>query len=212
MRTVLRRIGSETRYLIAGFPFSIVFFVLAVVGFAAGVGTVVVWIGLPILAGTLMTARGMADVERRRLREILGRPLPRPRYRPAPEHAGVFRRTVNPLTSGQSWLDLLYGVVSLPVAILSFVFAIVWWAGTILGLTYPIYGWAIARMPDNHGLAELLGFGDSAVVEVAFNTAIGVLFAVTLPVVLHGAALVRAGLGRTMLTGVAELHERIDDL
>ncbi|MER7208728.1 sensor domain-containing protein [Streptosporangium sp. NPDC000239] len=212
MRTVLRRIGSDTRYLIAGFPLSLVFFVLAVVGFSAGVGTVVVWVGLPILAGTLMMARGMADVERRMLPEILGRPVPRPRYRPAPERAGAFRRMVNPLTSGQSWLDLLYGIVSLPLAILTFVVAVVWWAGTILGLTYPIYGWAIARMPDNHGLAELLGFGDSAVVEVAFNTAIGVLFAVTLPLMLHGAALVRAGLGRAMLTGVAELHERIDDL
>ncbi|MER7132924.1 sensor histidine kinase [Streptosporangium saharense] len=212
MRSVLRRIGSDTRYLLAGFPVSIVFFVLAVAGFSAGVGTVVVWIGLPILAGTLMMARGMADVERRMLADVLGRPVPRPRYRPAPERAGRFRRLVNPLTSGQSWLDLLYGILSFPLTVLAFVVTVTWWAGTILGLTSPIYGWITARIPGNQGLAELLGFGGGVLADVIVNTTIGVLFALTLPLVLRGAALVQSGLGRAMLTGVAELHERIDDL
>ncbi|MEV7011517.1 sensor domain-containing protein [Streptosporangium sp. NPDC051022] len=212
MRTLLRRIGSDSRYLIVGFPVSIVFFCLALVGFAAGAGTVIVWVGVPILATTLLVARGLADVERRMLPEVLGRPVPRPRYRPAPENAGWFRRMVNPLTSGQSWLDLLYGIVSFPVSVVTFVIAVTWWAGTVIGLTYPLYGWIIARIPDNHGLPELLGFGDSVAVEVVFNTVIGVMFALTLPVMLRGAALIQAGLGRAMLTGVAELHERIDDL
>ncbi|MEV4097346.1 sensor histidine kinase [Streptosporangium saharense] len=212
MRSVLRRIGSDTRYLLAGFPVSIVFFVLAVAGFSAGVGTVVVWIGLPILAGTLMMARGMADVERRMLADVLGRPVPRPRYRPAPERAGRFRRLVNPLTSGQSWLDLLYGILSFPLTVLAFVVTVTWWAGTILGLASPIYGWITARIPGNQGLAELLGFGDGVLADVIVNTTIGVLFALTLPLVLRGATLVQSGLGRAMLTGVAELHERIDDL
>ncbi|MFF4989867.1 sensor histidine kinase [Streptosporangium saharense] len=212
MRSVLRRIGSDTRYLLAGFPVSIVFFVLAVAGFSAGVGTVVVWIGLPILAGTLMMARGMADVERRMLADVLGRPVPRPRYRPAPEHAGRFRRLVNPLTSGQSWLDLLYGILSFPLTVLAFVVTVTWWAGTILGLSYPVYGWITARIPGNQGLAELIGFGDGVLADVILNTVIGVMFALTLPLVLRGAALVQSGLGRAMLTGVAELHERIDDL
>ncbi|GAA3429387.1 sensor histidine kinase [Streptosporangium sandarakinum] len=212
MRTLLRRVGVDTRYLLAGFPVSVFFFCLMVTGFAAGVGTVVVWIGVPILATTLLAARGLADTERRMLPEVLGRPLARPRYRPAPEGAGRFRRIANPLTNGQSWLDLLYGIVSFPIAIVTFVFAVTWWAGTIIGLTYPIYGWVLAAIPGNQGLPELLGLGDAVWVEVAFNTGIGVLFALTLPIVLRGCALVRAGLGRAMLVSVAELHERIDDL
>ncbi|SFI89856.1 Signal transduction histidine kinase [Streptosporangium canum] len=212
MRTLLRRIGTDSRYLIAGFPLSIVFFVLMVAGFAAGIGTVVVWVGLPVLATTLLVARGMADVERRMLPEVLGRAVPRPRYRPAPETAGWFRRMVNPLTSGQSWLDLLYGIVAFPISIVTFVFTVTWWAGTILGLATPLYGWITAAIPGNEGLAYLLGFGDSVWIDVAINTSIGVLFALTLPLVVRGAALIRAGLGRALLTGVAELHERIDDL
>ncbi|WP_449066252.1 sensor histidine kinase [Planomonospora algeriensis] len=212
MRSLLRRIGTDTRYLLTGFPLSVIAFCLAVVGFAAGLGTTVVWVGVPILAATLMLARGFADIERRSLPQVLGHPVARPRYRPAPETAGWFRRAVNPLTSGQSWLDLLHAIVNFPVAVVTFSVAVTWWAGTVLGLTAPIYGWIIASIPDNHGLAELLGFGDSALAEVILNTAIGAVFAITLPVVLRGAALVQAGLGRAMLTGVAELQERIDDL
>ncbi|MBG0831185.1 sensor domain-containing protein [Planomonospora sp. ID67723] len=212
MRSLLRRVGIDTRYLLLGFPLAVVAFVLMVAGFSAGIGTVVVWIGVPILALTLLLARGFADLERRMLPEVLGRPVARPRYRRAPESAGWFRRMVNPLTSGQSWLDLIYGIVNFPVAVVTFCFTVTWWAGTILGLTAPIYGWIIASIPDNHGLAELLGFGDSALAEVTLNTVIGVLFAITLPVVIRGGALIQAGLSRAMLTGVAELHERIDDL
>ncbi|GGL00331.1 histidine kinase [Planomonospora parontospora subsp. parontospora] len=212
MRSLLRRIGTDTRYLLTGFPLSVIAFCLALTGFAAGLGTVVVWLGVPILAATLMLARGFADIERRSLPQVLGYQVARPRYRRAPENAGWFRRMANPLTSGQSWLDLLHAIVNFPIAVVTFCIAVTWWAGTVLGLTAPIYGWIIASIPDNHGLAELLGFGDSALAEVILNTAIGAVFAITLPVVLRGAALVQAGLGRAMLTGVAELQERIDDL
>ncbi|GAA2877903.1 sensor histidine kinase [Streptosporangium fragile] len=213
MRTLLSRIGADTRYLILGFPLAIIWFVAMTAGFAAGVGTVVVWVGLPILATTLLVARGFADVERRRLPEVLGRPVARPRYRPAAENAGWFRRLVNPLTNGQSWLDLLYGIVAFPISLVTFVFTVTWWAGTILGLTYPLYGWIIEAIPGNNGgLGLLLGLGGSVWIDVLINTVIGVLFALTLPMIVRSAALLQAGLGRAMLTGVAELHERIDDL
>ncbi|MFC4056811.1 sensor histidine kinase [Planomonospora corallina] len=212
MRSLLRRIGTDTRYLLLGLPLSVIAFSLMVAGFSAGVGTVVVWVGVPILAATLMAARGFADLERRMLPEVLGRPVARPRYRPAPQGAGWFRRMVNPLVSGQSWLDLLHGILNLPIALVTFCVTATWWAGTIAGLTAPIYGWITASIPGNTGLAELIGLGDSVVMEVVLNTVIGLLFAITLPAVVRGAALVQAGFGRAMLTSVAELQERIDDL
>ncbi|GIH79082.1 sensor domain-containing protein [Planobispora longispora] len=211
MRSPLRRIGIDTRYLLISFPLALIAFCLTVVGFSAGVGTVVVWIGVPILAATMMLARGFADLERRMLPEVLGRPVARPRYRPAPRAAGFFRRLVNPMANGQSWLDLLYAVVNFPIAVVTFCLTVTWWAGAVLGLTYPIYGWILEGIPDNNGPAELLGFGDGVLVGVIFNTAIGVLFAITLPLVVRGAALVQSGLSRAMLTAVAELHERGDD-
>lgn len=208
----MRRVLLDTRYTLVGFPTTLIGFVLMLVGFAAGLGTSVVWIGVPLLAGTLMVARGFADAERGWLSDVLGRPPVRPRYKPVPEGAGRFRRLVNPLTSGQSWLDLLHGILNLPFAIIAFCLTIVFWAIPLAALTWPLYGIITSNIPGNMELPELLGLGDGYLVNAVFYVALGLVFALIGPFVIRGAALVRAGLGRALLTGVAELQERIDDL
>ncbi|MFF0861028.1 sensor histidine kinase [Nonomuraea sp. NPDC003560] len=212
MRSLMRRVLLDTRYTLVGFPTAVIGFVTMVAGFAAGVGTAVVWIGVPLLAGTLLVARGFADAERGWLSDVLKRPPVRPRYRPAPEGAGRFRRIVNPLTNGQSWLDLLHGILNFPFAILAFVLTVVFWAIPVLGLTYPLYGLVTSRIPGNSELPELLGLGSGYVVNTIFYVSLGLVFTFVMPFMVRGAALVRAGLGRALLTGVAELQERIDDL
>ncbi|MEV5888924.1 sensor histidine kinase [Nonomuraea fuscirosea] len=212
MRSLTRRVLLDTRYTLVGFPTTLIGFVLMIAGFAAGVGTAVVWIGVPLLAGTLMVARGFADAERGWLSDVLRRPPVRPRYKPAPPGAGRFRRLINPLTSGQSWLDLLHGILNLPFAIIAFVLTVVFWAIPVAGLTYPLYGLVTSRIPGNTELPELLGLGDSYGVNVLFYVSIGLVFTLLMPFVIRGAALLRSGLGRALLTGVAELQERIDDL
>lgn len=208
----MRRVLLDTRYTLVGFPTTLIGFVLMLVGFAAGLGTSVVWVGVPLLAGTLMVARGFADAERGWLSDVLGRPPVRPRYKPVPEGAGRFRRLVNPLTSGQSWLDLLHGILNLPFAIIAFCLTIVFWAIPLAALTWPLYGIITSNIPGNMELPELLGLGDGYLVNAVFYVALGLVFALIGPFVIRGAALVRAGLGRALLTGVAELQERIDDL
>ncbi|MGP3919099.1 sensor histidine kinase [Nonomuraea sp. 10N515B] len=212
MRSLTRRVLLDTRYTLVGFPTAVIGFVLMIAGFSAGVGTAVVWIGVPLLAGTLMVARGFADAERGWLSDVLKRPPVRPRYKPAPPGAGRFRRLINPLTSGQSWLDLLHGILNFPFAILSFVLTVVFWAIPLAGLTWPLYGFITMRIPGNTELPELLGLGDGYVVNSVFYLSIGLVSTLLMPVMVRGAALIRAGLGRALLTGVAELQERIDDL
>ncbi|SEG91310.1 Signal transduction histidine kinase [Nonomuraea solani] len=212
MRSLMRRVLLDTRYTLVGLPTTLIGFVLMLAGFAAGLGTAVVWIGVPLLAGTLMLARGFADAERGWLSDVLKRPPVRPRYKPAPAGAGRFRRLVNPLTSGQSWLDLLHGIINLPFAIISFVLTVVFWAVPLAGLTWPIYGIITSQIPGNMELPELLGMGDGYWINSMFYVSIGLVFTLLMPFVIRGAALVRAGLGRALLTGVAELQERIDDL
>ncbi|TMR90674.1 sensor histidine kinase [Nonomuraea basaltis] len=212
MRSLMRRVLLDTRYTLVGFPTAVIGFVLMIAGFSAGVGTLVVWIGVPLLAGTLMVARGFADAERGWLSDVLKRPPVRPRYKPAPPGAGRFRRLVNPLTSGQSWLDLLHGIIVFPFAILSFVLTVVFWSIPLAGLTYPLYGIITSRITGNQELPQLLGLGDGYLVNVVFYVSVGLVFTLIMPFMVRGAALIRAGLGRALLTGVAELQERIDDL
>ncbi|MBC8091049.1 MAG: sensor domain-containing protein, partial [Pseudonocardia sp.] len=63
-RRVPTDLGRGYAYLLAGLPLGIVAFVVAVTGFSVGVGTLVVWVGLPVLVGTLVAARGLAAAER----------------------------------------------------------------------------------------------------------------------------------------------------
>ena len=208
----MRRVLLDTRYLLIGFPTAVIAFAILLTGLSAGLGTAVVWIGVPILSGTLLIARGFADVERGWLSEVLGRPAVRPRYQPAPEGAGRFRRMVQPMTSGQSWLDLLHGILNFPFALVGFVVAVVFWAIPIAGLTYPVYGVITSNIPGNTELPELLGLGGGYLIDSVFYVGLGLLGLLIMPLMVHGAALMRAGLGRGLLTGMAELQERIEDL
>lgn len=171
-----------------------------------------VWLGVPVLALTLLIARGMGDVERLRIRAVLGRDLPRPRYPRSPPGAGVLRKTVTLLAGGQPWLDVLHALLNFPVALVAFCVTVVWWCVTISGLTYPLYGWILSNIPDNHQLPELLGFGRGYLVDSVFYLVVGGVFALTLYPVVRSCALIKASLARALLTGVAELQERIDDL
>ncbi|GAA0412630.1 sensor histidine kinase [Acrocarpospora corrugata] len=212
MRTLIPRLTADTRYLLLGFPFATAAFCVLITGFAAGSGLVVVWIGVPILGLTLLVARGFGDLERARLESVLGRALPRPRYPRTPPEASYLRRVVNPLLIGQSWLDLLYGVVVFPISILTFVITVTWWALVITGLTWPLYGWILSNIPGNTELPELLGLGSGYIVNSLFYLSLGLLATATLYPVIRACAVFQASLGRAMLTGVAELRERIEDL
>lgn len=212
MRRLLSRLGGDTVYILVGFPLATITFCLTITGLSAGAGLLVVWLGVPVLALTLLIARGMGDVERLRIRAVLGRDLPRPRYPKSPPGAGVLRKTVTPLAGGQPWLDVLHALLNFPVALVAFCVTTVWWCVTISGLTYPLYGWILSNIPDNHQLPELLGFGRGYLVDSVFYLVAGVVFALTLYPVVRSCALIKASLARALLTGVAELQERIDDL
>ncbi|MFI6324303.1 sensor domain-containing protein [Nonomuraea sp. NPDC050556] len=201
MKSLPRRIAADTHYNLVGLPTSIASFSLTIAGIAAGVGSLVAVVGLPVLAGTGAMARTFADHERAALTEVVDQPLERPHYAAAPAGAGWFRRALNPLASGQTWMDLLHAIVTFPLSLVSFVLTVVWWAGAIAGLTFPLYGWILYRIPDFHSsLPELLGLGSDLTTYVVFNTALGVAFAVTLPVVVRLAALTRASMAQILLT------------
>jgi signal transduction histidine kinase len=205
----LRQLGVDTGYVLLGFPLAIVSFSVAVAGFSAGLGTLVVVVGLPILAGTLLIARFFADVERLRIPAVLRRPRTRPAYRAAKPGAGMWRRIITPFTQVQFWLDLAHAIVHFPMAVATFCIVVSWWASAIGGTLSVAWDWSIPRGPDNHSLAQLIGLGGSTFARVGLQTAIGVVCLISLPVVVRGCALISAGFSRLLLTGVAEMHQTI---
>jgi signal transduction histidine kinase len=214
---MLRQLAVDTGFTLIGLVVSVASFALIITGLCTGAGLLVLTIGLPILALTMLIARMFADLNRVGIRAVLRRPSPRPIYPAPPESAGWIRRMVNPLFGGQSWLDITAGVIDLPFAIIAFTLTITWWSAAIGGLTYGLWQWSLPNDPSNPGgvvidnepLSEVLGFGTSTSAEITVNAVIGLFFLLTLPLVVRGAALMRAYVLRALLCGVAELRRQI---
>ena len=212
VRRMLRQLGVDAAYCLSGLPLAVVQFAVLIAGFCLGVGTIVITAGFPILAGTMFAARGFADIERLRISPVLRRERIRPEYTQPPRGAGVWRRIFHPLGQVQSWLDWTHGIFNLIPAIISFVFVVVWWAGALAGTTYFVYDRFIPRGPGDQQLHELLGMADTTANRIGLNTAIGLFFLLTLPLITRGAALMQASFGRGLLTGIAEIRGKISTL
>ncbi|WP_324276681.1 sensor histidine kinase [Blastococcus brunescens] len=212
-RDPLRQLGVDTGYALTGFPVAIASFVVVVTGLALGAGLLVVWVGVAVLAATLLAARGFATIERAWLPAVLGHPVPAPAYR-SPE-GGLLRKLMTPVRDPQTWLDALHGLVRFPVAIASFVVTVTFWSVALGGITYAAWDWALpdaSTDPDTMDLLELLGVQSSAGSRIALYTGIGLVVAVLLPFVVRGFALLQASLGRVMLTSRAAAQAEIGRL
>jgi signal transduction histidine kinase len=196
--TASQRFWRGYGYLLGGLPLCIVAFVIAVVGFAAGIGTIVVWLGLPILAGTLRASRGLAGVERRGAEWATGRPLP-PHYYRERRGRGI-GRLFSMLADPQSWRDVLHAVVAFPVRVAMFVIAVVWTVGGLGSVLYITWQWALPDDDGDGGLFWLIFGYEFRLGEIALNTALGVIMVATAPLVIRGLVAARAGLARGLLT------------
>jgi signal transduction histidine kinase len=212
--TAGNRLTRGFSYLLAGLPVGIIAFVVAVAGFTTGVSTLVVWIGLPILVGTLYAARGLAAVERRAAHWATGRELPPHHYRPARGHR-VARRLLVALLDPQSWRDLLHCVVAFPVRVAAFSIAVSWAIGGLGSTLYVLWEWSLPRSEGyyHNGLFGLITGSSTRLGDIALNTAIGVLMLLSLPWVVRGLVAAQAGLARGLLTNqTAALRARTEQL
>lgn len=210
---LVRQALVDSGYALLSLPVGVLAFVLVVTGLATGAGLVVVWIGVAVLAATLLAARGLATFERSQLPAVLGRPVPRPAYL-VPD-GGRVRRLLTPLRDPQSWLDALHAVLRLPLAVLAFTVTVTVWALALGGITYGLWDWALpdpSTDPDNTDLLELLGLQSSAGLRILLYTAIGLLAAVLLPAAVRAVALLHAQLGRALLTSRAAAQAEIGRL
>lgn len=199
---IIRRLGRDFAYTFLGLPLAVLGFGLTVPLFAAGLGTAVVGVGIPLLVLTLLVARGFADLERVRLAQLTGRATPRPLYAPAPEGAGWFRRLTAPLTQPQSWLDLLYAVLNLPIAILAFVLPVTWWAMALGGTTYWYWGRFLPRGENTDIFIETMMGADTAHNRTIFYTLVGVVALLTVSFVQRAGAALYAAFAQVLLTRV----------
>ncbi|MFI5657993.1 sensor domain-containing protein [Streptomyces sp. NPDC051684] len=149
----------EIGHTITSLPVAIAGFVFAVTLFSLGVGTLVVWVGLPVLAAALAGARGLGAAERGRARTLLGLDVAAPEA-PAPGLRGR-------LADAAGWKALLFHTVMFPWRVLSFVLSVTFLVTGWVVALFPAYSWVFHRYLDWPGY-RLYDFTTDAGVHHAY--------------------------------------------
>jgi len=149
------KIAKTSAFLVVEFFLSTFWFALLVALFAASVGLAVVWVGVPLLAVTLLVARGAATLERAAVRTMLGVDIPAP-YLPLPEEPGLVPRVKAIITDPASWRDFGYWMLMFPLSIVEFTAVVVFWPVALCLVVYPLF---FATLP-TYFIVDLPGGGE----------------------------------------------------
>ena len=205
----VRRVLLESGYNLSAFFIALVAMVLVVVSLSLGLALTVLVGGVLLIALAVNIARGVARVERFRLRTMLGREAATPVYLRARPDQGFWRRSLTPLRDPQSWLDVGWSILGLVTGTLAFAVTLAWWAGAATGLTYWFWQHWIPTNSNDKGLAELLGYGEGRTAESWVNLAVGAAFLVTLPIMVRFFAVLHSSLASVLLSSRAELQHEV---
>ena len=124
-RTYKSTTTSNIVYLLLSLPMGLLYFVITVVGLSVGLGTLVIWIGIPILFGTIVAIRGMAVIERRLVVSLLHFPVPYVQSRQREVHRTFLQYVKDMVRSPLTWTSTLYMLIKLPLGVISFTLAVV---------------------------------------------------------------------------------------
>jgi signal transduction histidine kinase len=180
-------------YLVVSFFMGLATFTFLVTAILLGVCLLIVWVGVPILLGTLWATRGLAALERRRAGWLLAETIPSA-YLP-PHRPGILGRLHAALSDGATWKDLLWLLVVLPVlGLAGFTLAVSIWGAAIGTVLMPAWYWSIRDPGIDWGLFTIDTLGEAlALVPVGF-----VLIALAVPLT-RASSFGVASVGRALL-------------
>lgn len=196
-RAWVRTPGSAV-YLLAVFVLAMVSVTVLASLFWTGVGLLVLVVGLPIVVGTLVIARGFGVADRGLLRLTALPPVVEPEWNRDRTDAGGFWLTLTrPLRNAHYWVYLVHGMIVSPIiSTISFALTTVWLSVGLGGLTYWFWGVFLPRGDRGadwgqyvaDALPWLFGGWSGWAVEVVLYLLAGIVFTFTMPWVLGGLA------------------------
>ena len=110
-------------YMLLTYPLAIVYFVFLITGLSTGLGTVVVWIGVPVLIGTLLCVRGFALFERAIASKALNIRIPVQHRRVQPN--GIWEHLKFLFSDSITWSTMLYILLNFVLSTITFSLTIV---------------------------------------------------------------------------------------
>ena len=216
-------LAGTIAYLLLGWPIMLFAFVMVVTFTALGIGTAVIWVGLPILAFALLMARGFATMERHVQAGLFGREPAALHYRQRREGDSWFKAMLNVIADPQSWLDVLWVFVGFITSTITWSLALVWAAlctgpvtGPILALLAEIFhtnGGGLAYLYwEISGFTPMLNTTLVRILDGAIPIVVGLLAIKLAPPVFRGLAWLHGSVGDALLNLRARNNARITQL
>jgi len=217
----LNRLGRQTIYLLCSLPIAVFSFSVLTSLIPTSLGTVIIWVGVPLLAITVQVALGMARFERARLRYAgyaITDPPPATSTRPRARFMTWLKESI---FSVDGWRAVLHGIVALPVSIFTFAVTVTWWAIALFGLTEWIWRpvvpyescFATVGYCGDNGYRLVVDYLHLPISQSVFDLVVGLVFAVTLIPLIHAMATLHSGLARALLApSQRAMEQRIQQL
>jgi signal transduction histidine kinase len=151
------RTWTETVHLLADLAVGIATFTWTVTMLSLGAGLAITLIGIPLLVLTVVSGRWIGEIERARVRLLLGDEVPPPL--PLPRGTGLLSWLRIGLGDRAGWKGLAYSLIMLPWGIVTFTVTVVVWSVSLGLATIPLYDWALPDGGFEWGSYQLTGFG-----------------------------------------------------
>ncbi|MFD6277265.1 sensor histidine kinase [Streptomyces sp. NPDC060209] len=207
------RTWRELGYVLLSLPISVVMFSFAITMVSLGLGMLITFVGIPILAAGLVVCRGFGAVERGRARGLLKLDVADPA--PVRGKGGLLSWVGAVLRSGVSWRHLVYAVLHMPWATFAFTVAVAFWTYGWATFTYPLWRWVF---PAYAGVDGIQLYGDrthqvylDSPFEMAVTSAVGLALVLVTPWIIRGLVSVDRAMVLGLL-GPSRLATRVSEL
>lgn len=182
LRKMLRPFGRNLLYLLMSLPMGIIYFTFAVCGISLGLGTSIIYIGIPITASTLFLTKKVVDFEKTVASKILNRNI---NMITGSVYSSVdvemIKRMIGVIKDFKNWRSALYCIIKLPISIMHFTVAICLLALSIGCVCQPINFIVTKRFgidiyKNNITVGDLLGIQLPNSIESILYFLVGIAF------------------------------------
>jgi signal transduction histidine kinase len=214
-----RRTYAELLYGFIGLPIAVLGFALSVAFVSLGLGTLVTFLGIFVLAFAIVLGRWLGATDRGLINGLLDGRIQKPRRFKA-RRSGLLGWAISRLGDPVGWRGIAYQFVRFPLAVATFCFAVTFWAYTLAGLTYWIWYRFLPAQEGHDGQehrgASLWNTSTSSYFldtwpRVVVTALIGVVLLWLTPWIVHGFTSLDRLLGRALL-GPVSVSQRVREL
>lgn len=124
LKEIFKPFSRNLLYLLMSLPFGIIYFTFAVCGISLGVGTSIIYMGVPITASTLIFAKRIVDYEKFIAAKMLNTNINMITGSvDSNNDQGIIKKMIGVIKDWKNWRSIFYCIMKLPISIMYFTIA-----------------------------------------------------------------------------------------